>query len=52
MKHKEPFHLHLNSLPDVKILAWSKLKALADDKIDIVKMMISLLDRVENTAGK
>ena len=35
-----------------KILAWSTLKAFADDKIDVVKMMISLLDRVENTVGK
>ena len=46
------FHLYLiNPSPDHKILAWSKLKAFADDKID-VKMMISLLDRVENNVGK
>ena len=36
----------------IKISAWSKLKALADDKIDVVKMMISLLERVKNTVGK
>ena len=35
-----------------KILDQSKLKAFADDKIDVVEMMISLLDRVENTVGK
>ena len=29
-----------------------KLKAFADDKLDIVEMMISLLDRVKNTVGK
>ena len=37
---------------DKTILAWSKLKALADDKIDVVKIKISLLDSVENTLGK
>ena len=41
-----------NPLPNDKILAWSKLKAFADNKLDVVKMMISLLDRVENTYGK
>ena len=29
-----------------------KLKKIADDKLDVVKMMIALLDRVENTVGK
>ena len=38
-----------NSLPNDKILDQSKLKAFADDKIDFVEMMISLLDRVEST---
>ena len=28
------------------------MKAFADDKIDFVEMMISLLDRVEDTVGK
>ena len=41
-----------NSLPNDKILAWSKLKAFVDDKIDVVKMMISLFDKLENTVGK
>ena len=35
-----------------KFLASSKLEAFADDKIYVVKMMISLLDRVGNTVGK
>ena len=39
-------------LPNDKILARSKLKAFADDKTDVVKMMISLLDRVENMVEK
>ena len=44
--------ISINPLPDDKILAWSKLKAFADDKIDVVKMMIYLFDRVDNTVGK
>ena len=30
----------------------TKLKALADDKLNVARMMISLLDRVENAVGK
>ena len=30
----------------------SKLKAFADDKLNTAVMMISLIDRVENTVGK
>ena len=30
----------------------NKLKALADDKLDIAKMIIFLFDRVENTMAK
>ena len=30
----------------------TKLKALADDKLKVAKMRISLFDRVENTVGK
>ena len=41
--------LFLNPLPYDKILACSKLRAFADDKIDGVKMMISLLGMGENT---
>ena len=41
-----------NPLADDKISSWSKWKAFADNKLDFVKMMISLLDRVENNVGK
>ena len=41
----------LNPLPNDKILGMTKLKAFADDKLNVAKMMISLLDRVENTVG-
>ena len=42
----------LNSLPNNKILDWSKLKAFGDEKFIMVKMMISLCDMVENIVGK
>ena len=41
-----------NSKPNEKILDMTKLKALADDKLNVAKMTISLLDTVENTVGK
>ena len=41
-----------NPLPNNKILDMTKLKAFADDKLNIDKMTISVLDRVENTEGK
>ena len=41
-----------NSLPNEKILDWTKLKALADDKFNGAKMIIFLLDRLENIVGK
>ena len=42
----------MNNLPNNKILAQSKLKAITDNKIKLVKMMIFVLERVENTVGK
>ena len=30
----------------------TKLKGFADDKLNIARMMLSLLDRVENTVGQ
>ena len=42
----------INPLPDDKILDFTKLKAFADDKLNVAKMMISLFDRVESTMGK
>ena len=41
-----------NLLPNDQILDMTKLKAFADDKLNIDKMTIFLLDRVENTEGK
>ena len=44
--------MSLNPLPNYKILDVTNLKAFADDKLNVVGMMIPLLDRVENTVGK
>ena len=46
------FIICINSLPNDKILDWSKLKAFADDKINVLKMMIFIFDRIENIVGK
>ena len=44
--------LPFNSLPNGKILLdRSKLKAFADDKINVAEMKITLADRVENIVG-
>ena len=42
----------LNSLPNDKTLDVTKLKAFADDKINVTQMMIPVFDRVENIVGK
>ena len=42
----------VNSLPSNKILDWSKFKAFSDDKLNVVRIMISVSDRVENIVGK
>ena len=42
----------INPLPNHKILDMTKLKAFADDNLNVAKMMISLLHRVKNTVGK
>ena len=44
--------MRVNFLPNDKFLAWSKLKAFADDKFLVAKMIISVFDRVENIVGK
>ena len=41
-----------NSLPNDKMLDWSKFKTFADDKFKVAKMTISVFDRVENIVGK
>ena len=43
---------YINPLPNGKILDWSKLKALADNKINVAEMMIFLSDWVENILEK
>ena len=35
-----------------KILDWSKFEAFADDNFHVVRIMISVSDRVENIVGK
>ena len=42
----------LNSSPHDKILDVTKLKAFADEKINVAHMMISVFDRIENMLGK
>ena len=42
----------VNPLPNDKILHWSKLKAFADDKINVTKKLKFALGRVENIVGK
>ena len=42
----------LNPFPHDKILDWTKLKAFADYKLNVTKMVISVFDRVENIVGK
>ena len=41
-----------NSLPNDKILDWSKLKAFADDKIYVYEIVKFVLGRVENIIRK
>ena len=48
----ECLFLLLNPLPNDKNWALTKLKALADDKFNVAKMLIFLFDGVENIVGK
>ena len=41
-----------NQFPDDKNLILFKLKAFANDKINVTQIMISVFDRVENIKGK
>ena len=47
-----PFKPFLTLYQTTKILYMTKMKAFADDKLNVAKIMISPLDRVENTLGK
>ena len=42
----------LNSLPKETNLGWSKMKGLADDKINVTEKLKFFLKRVENIVGK
>ena len=42
----------VNSLPHDKILDWSKLKAFADDNINVTESLKFVLRRLENIVGK
>ena len=44
--------LCFNSLPNNKFLNWSKLKAFADNKLNLAEKMKFVLGRVENLVGK
>ena len=44
--------LSLNSLPNDKILDWSKLIAFADNKTNVTEKLKFVLGRVENIVGK
>ena len=44
--------LRVHSLPNEKDLDLTKFKAQADNELNVNKMTIFLLDRVENTVGK
>ena len=46
------FHLSVNSLPNDKILDWSKLKAFADDLIRVMENLKFVLGRAESIVGK
>ena len=46
------WHRRVNSLPNDKILDWSKFKALADNKINVTQNLSFVLGKVENILGK
>ena len=46
------FLASFNSLPDDNILDLSKLKAFADDKLNVTPKLKFVLRRVENNVGK
>ena len=44
--------MQFKSLPNDNILDYAKVKAFADDKINVAQKMISVSDRVESIVGK
>ena len=49
---RQQFQIFCNSLPDGKILDWSKLKQFADDNFTFDENSRKFSKRVENTVGK
>ena len=45
-------NLIFNSLPNDKILDWTKLNAFADEKLDVAKIKDSVYGMVEHIVGK
>ena len=52
MKLARTTYIMFSPLPEDKILDWTELKAVANDKLDVAKIMISVYDRVENIVEK
>ena len=52
MQFSTIYPLYFNPLPNDKFLDWSKLKALADDKIIVTEKLKFVLGRVENMMEK
>ena len=55
--HLFPFQISssdclLNSLPNIKILDWSRFKAFAEDKISVTQKFEFVYGRAENIVGK
>ena len=50
--HEKLMKWLINSLPNDTILDINKLKAYADDKINVAQMMTSVSDRIENIVEK
>ena len=47
-----PHNAELNSLPNDKFSDWSRLKELADNKMNVTEKLKFLLGRVENIVGR
>ena len=52
VKKKGLFGKGLTLLPDDNHKDWTKFKAVADDKFNVARIMISVFDQVENIVGK
>ena len=46
------FEILLTSLPDNKILDWSKFLAISDNNLNVAKRLIPVFDRIGNILGK